>query len=89
MAASKPAVTTDAGAIPEVMVDGETGFLVPIRDHQAMARASCSLLKNPQAASRMGEAALQRARDRFTVDRMVDGTQAVYESLFSAQRKVS
>ena len=30
-----------------------------------------------------------RARDRFTVDRMVDGTQAVYASLFSAQRKVS
>jgi hypothetical protein len=37
----------------------------------------------------MGEAALQRARDRFTVDRMVDGTQAVYESFFSPQRKVS
>jgi glycosyltransferase involved in cell wall biosynthesis len=89
MAASKPAVTTDAGAIPEVMVDGETGFLVPIRDHQAMAARIVQLLKNPKLRARMGEAALQRARDRFTVDRMVDGTQAVYESLFSAQRKVS
>ena len=89
MAASKPAVTTDAGAIPEVMVDGETGFLVPIRDHQAMAARIVQLLKNPKLRARMGEAALQRARDRFTVERMVDGTQAVYDSLFSAQRKVS
>jgi len=89
MAASKPSVTTDAGALPEVMVDGETGFLVPIRDHQAMAARIVQLLKNPKLRARMGEAALQRARDRFTVDRMVDGTQAVYESLFAAQRKVS
>jgi hypothetical protein len=37
----------------------------------------------------MGEAALQRARERFTVDRMVEGTQAVYESLLSAKLKVS
>jgi glycosyltransferase involved in cell wall biosynthesis len=89
MAASKAAVTTDAGAIPEVMVDGETGFLVPIRDHQAMAARIVQLLKNPKLRQRMGEAALQRARDRFTVDRMVDGTQAAYESLFSTKRKVS
>jgi L-malate glycosyltransferase len=89
MAASKAAVTTDAGAIPEVMVDGETGFLVRVRDHKAMAARIVQLLKNPRLRERMGEAALQRARDRFTVDRMVDGTQAAYESLFSAKRKVS
>ena len=89
MAASKPAVATDAGAIPEVMVDGETGFLVPTRNHEAMAARIVQLLNNPKLMARMGEAALQRARDRFTVDRMVDGTQATYESLFSAKRKVS
>jgi glycosyltransferase involved in cell wall biosynthesis len=89
MAASKASVTTDAGAIPEVMVDGETGFLVPVRDHEAMAGRIVQLLKNPKLRARMGEAALQRARDRFTVDRMVEGTLAAYESLFSAKRKVS
>jgi glycosyltransferase involved in cell wall biosynthesis len=89
MAAAKAAVTTDAGAIPEVMVDGETGFLVPVRNHQAMAARIVQLLKNPTLRARMGEAALERARGRFTVDRMVDGTQAVYESLFAAKRKVS
>jgi glycosyltransferase involved in cell wall biosynthesis len=71
------------------MVDGETGFLVPIRDHEAMAGRFVQLLKNPKLRTRMGEAALQRARERFTVDRMVEGTQAVYESLLSAKQKVS
>jgi glycosyltransferase involved in cell wall biosynthesis len=54
---------------------------VPVRDHEAMAARIVQLLKNPKLRARMGEAALQRARDRFTVDRMVDGTQATYESL--------
>jgi glycosyltransferase involved in cell wall biosynthesis len=62
---------------------------VPIRDHQAMAARIVQLLKNPKLRARMGEAALQRARDRFTVDRMVEGTQSVYDSLFSAKQKVS
>jgi glycosyltransferase involved in cell wall biosynthesis len=89
MAASKAAVATDAGAISEVMVDGETGFLVPMRDHEAMAGRIVQLLKNTSLRGCMGEAALQRARERFTVDRMVDGTQAAYDMLLSAKRKVS
>ena len=81
MAASKAAVATIAGGIPEVMVDGETGFLVPPRDHHAMAEKLVLLLKDPDLRARMGEAALKRARDRFTVERMVEGTAAVYERL--------
>ena len=38
MACGKPIVATSAGGIPEVVVDGETGFLVAPRDHEAMAR---------------------------------------------------
>ena len=65
MAASKAAVTTDAGAIPEVMVDGETGFL-PIRDHEAMAGRIVQLLKNPKlrADGRRRPAAGERAIHR-------------------------
>ena len=70
------------------MVDGETGFLVPTRDHEAMAARIVQLLKNPTLRARMGEAALERARERFTVERMVDGTQAMYEThRCSAQEK--
>ncbi len=81
MAASKAAVATTAGGIPEVMVDGETGFLVPPRDHHAMAARLVTLLKNDPLRTKMGAAALARARERFTVERMVEGTAAVYERL--------
>ena len=78
MAASKAAVATSAGGIPEVLVDGETGFLVPPRDHHAMAEKLVLLLKDATLRARMGDAALKRARDHFTVERMVEGTAAVY-----------
>ena len=81
MAAAKAAVATVVGAIPEVIVDGETGFLVPPRDHAAMADRLVFLLKNPQLRLQMGNAALKRARERFTVERMVEETAAVYERL--------
>jgi glycosyltransferase involved in cell wall biosynthesis len=86
MAASKPAVATAAGGIPEVMVDGDTGFLVAARDHEAMAAKLVILLKDPALRARMGEAALARARERFTVERMVEGTSAVYERLVGTPR---
>lgn len=79
MAASKPAVATAAGGIPEVLVDGETWFLVPPRDPRTMAEKLVLLLN---------DAALRRARERFTVERMVEGTAAVYEHL-RAPRSVS
>src|SRR5678815_3546674 len=66
MAASKAAVATSVGGIPEVMVDGETGFLVPPRDHAAMADRIVFLLKNADFRAQMGAAALARARERFT-----------------------
>jgi glycosyltransferase involved in cell wall biosynthesis len=81
MAASRAAVATAAGGIPEVMVDGETGFLVPPRDHAAMAARIVELLKDPALRARMGAAALARARERFTVERMVHETLAAYERL--------
>jgi glycosyltransferase involved in cell wall biosynthesis len=84
MAASKAAVATTAGGIPEVMADGVTGFLVPPRDHTAMANKLVLLLKDDALRARMGEAALARARECFTVERMVQGTSAVYERLAGA-----
>ena len=81
MACSKPIVATRAGGIPEVVDDGRTGVLVPTRDAHAMASAILSLLENPDARTRMGEAGLARLRERFTVERMVAGTAAVYEAV--------
>jgi glycosyltransferase involved in cell wall biosynthesis len=79
MAASKPIVATTAGGIPEVVVDGETGFLVPPRDHEAMAEAIVRLLKDEGLRTRMGAAGRARAESRFSAERMVQDTLRVYQ----------
>ncbi len=78
MAAGRAIVATRAGGIPEVVVDGVTGLLVPPRDHGAMAAAIVRLLKDAALRQRMGEAGLARARERFSAERMVQDTLRVY-----------
>ena len=59
MAAGKPVVATSGGGVPEIVVDQETGFLVPMGDATAMALAICDLLENP--ARRAGNGPLRPA----------------------------
>ncbi|MEN3338214.1 MAG: hypothetical protein V7647_1890 [Acidobacteriota bacterium] len=79
MACGKPVVATKVGGIPEVVVDGETGFLVEPRDHEGMARALAGLLADEGLRRRMGEAGRTRARVRFSAGRMVHDTLRVYQ----------
>jgi len=79
MACSKAIVATQAGGVPEVVEEGRTGFLAEPRDHHAMARSIIRLLKEEPLRRQMGEAGFARVRERFTVERMVAGTAAVYE----------
>jgi len=86
MACSKATVATRAGGIPEVVDEGVTGLLVEPRDHHAMARAIVRLLKDAEERRRMGEAGLSRLRERFTLERMIAGTAAVYSRLAGTTR---
>ena len=81
MAASRAAVATAVGGVPEAMAEGETGFLVPARDQEAMAGRIIQLLQDDALRARMGKAGLKRVREHFTVDHMVDGTLAAYEQV--------
>jgi L-malate glycosyltransferase len=78
MACARPIVATRAGGIPEIVDDGVNGRLVPPRDRAAMAEAIVALLRDEGERQRMGEAGLARVRARFTVERMIDETAAVY-----------
>ena len=78
MACGKAVVATEAGGIPEVVDDQVTGMLVPPRNHQAMAAAIVRVLRDEALRRRMGGAGLARVRARFTVERMVAETAAVY-----------
>jgi L-malate glycosyltransferase len=78
MACGRPIVATRAGGIPEIVEDGVNGALVPPRDAASLAAAIVRALKDEGWRRRMGEAGLARVRERFTVDRMVEQTSAVY-----------
>jgi glycosyltransferase involved in cell wall biosynthesis len=86
MAAGRPIVATRAGGIPEVVVHGETGLLVPPRDAPALAAGILEVLRDPGRRSRYAAAGLARVRDRFSVDRMVEETLAVYGGLAGTSR---
>jgi glycosyltransferase involved in cell wall biosynthesis len=81
MACGRPIVATRAGGIPEVVVDGTTGALVEPRDHHALAEEIVRLLRDAPLRQRMGQAGLARVRERFTLERMVAGTAAVYAAV--------
>lgn len=81
MAAGKPVVATSVGGTPEVVVDGETGLLVPPRNPEALARAIIRLLKNPELCTRMGHAGKERVLKQFSIQRMVTKTQQLYKEL--------
>lgn len=86
MACSKAIVATRAGGIPEIVEDQVNGLLVAPRDHAAMARAIVDLLKDDARRLRMGDAGFARVGERFTVERMVAGTAAVYARVAGSSR---
>ncbi len=83
MAQGLPIVATCVSAIPEVVVDGETGLLVPPRDVPALREALLTLLRDPERARHMGQAGRQRLATRFSEQGMVDATAALYHRLLS------
>jgi glycosyltransferase involved in cell wall biosynthesis len=80
MAASVPVVGTRVGGMPDLIRDGTTGLLVPPGNVEAMSAALVSLLRDPDRRHRMGEAARADVEQRFTVNRMLDETHALYEA---------
>ncbi len=76
-----PAVATAVGGIPELIVDGETGLLVPPAQPDALAGALCSLLANPERRKAMGRAARQRATAMFSLERQIDHLLALWKEV--------
>jgi len=81
MAAGLPVVATAAGGTPELVVDGETGLLVPPGDVTALAEAIERLLRDAGLRRKMGEAGRKRVEGHFTIEQTVAQTVALYETL--------
>ncbi|GFO66553.1 glycosyl transferase family 1 [Geomonas limicola] len=79
MAAGVPAVATAVGGNPEVVLEGETGFLVPLHDDALMAERILYLLRDPQLAAGFGARARVRVLEEFSFDRMLQRYQELYQ----------
>lgn len=79
MAQARPVVATPAGGTAELVVDGETGILVPAGDPEALARALAELLGNPDRARALGVAGRERVRRDFSADRAAERVLELYE----------
>ncbi len=81
MVARKPVIATKVGGIPEIIIDGKTGFLVPPKNPQAIAEKIIFLLKNPEKSREMGERGYQRIKQHFGLEKMAREHEKLYEEV--------
>jgi glycosyltransferase involved in cell wall biosynthesis len=81
MAAARPVVATRVGGLPDLIVDGKTGRLVPPRDPAALRDAVLELLRDPSYARAIGETARAGVRERFATGRLLRDVEALYTAL--------
>ena len=77
----KPVVATAAPGTTEVVIDGETGLLVPLKNPPALAKAIRALVDDPDLGRNLGEGGRRRVEDEFGVETMVERFAALYEEL--------
>ena len=85
MAAGIPMVVTDCGALRDMIVDGEQGFIVPVGDNSAMSERLGALADDPQLRERLGEAALSRVQRMYRIEQTARGYQDLLISLVGAR----
>ena len=81
MASRLPVVATKVGGIPEVVINGETGLLVPPRNPSALARAILMLYSDKTLASRLGQKGYELVHRKFSAEAMADKVVRLYEKV--------
>lgn len=81
MAAARPVVATEVGGAREAVVEGETGYLVPPGDDEAMAARIISLLRDPGRSRAMGERGRQIVEAKFSTGAQLERTLSLYDQL--------
>ncbi len=85
MAMGKPVISTPVGSIPEAVVDGVNGFVVPIQDSSALAKRMLQLLGDREAMKRMGQKG-QEIASRYTVENGLNRLEALYDEAIGDAR---
>jgi glycosyltransferase involved in cell wall biosynthesis len=85
-AAGVPVAATDAGGNPEIVVQGETGWIVPSGSVDALTAAILQAAADPARCARYAQAGLKRLEDRFSFAQMLDRYRELYLSLLASPR---
>lgn len=88
MASGLPVVASDVGGTPDLVVPGETGYLYPAGDVEALTEALRTVLGDPERAAALGAAGRRRFEAAFTAERMASDTAAHYTRVVAARRAV-
>ncbi|MGD2044607.1 MAG: N-acetyl-alpha-D-glucosaminyl L-malate synthase BshA [Gemmatimonadota bacterium] len=83
MASGAPVVASNAGGLPEVIEDGETGFMLPVGDIDGMAAAGVRILCDDALRKRMSAAGRGLAEERFSIGKIVPRYEALYERVLA------
>jgi glycosyltransferase involved in cell wall biosynthesis len=83
MASARPIIVTRSGGPEEIIEDGQTGFLVPPADSDALAEKICELLGSPERAAVLARAARAKLVSTFTLDKMIREYECLYERLLN------
>ena len=86
LAVETAVIGTELEGNPELIVDGETGYLFPPRDSDALARCILRLMENPDHAKTMARAGRKRVEAEFSVTAKLDRTEALYRRLLASKR---
>lgn len=87
LAAGRPVVATRVGGVPDVVRDGEDGFLVERGEVEQLADALERLAQDPELRRRLGEAGRARVLARYSVERLVDDVDRLYRSLLAVHTR--
>ena len=82
MAMGKPVISTRVGAVPELVRDGETGFLIEPQDAWGLAQCICYLLNEPEIGRRMGSQGRQLIETKFDLKQEVTAMADLYHELY-------
>ena len=83
MAMVRPVIATDCGGPGEIIINGETGVLVPIKKPTLLAESMIKLLRNPNERRKLGEAGYKLVRSRFALEEQVKKVTDLYQKLLA------
>ncbi len=89
MAAGKPAISTDTSSMPEIIANGQTGYVVPPGDAEALAERAIQLLRDAALREKFGQASRQRVAEKFTHERMVEKVENLFQREINKRKTAS